>query len=151
MYGGKLKEYKTAIEWYEKASQACPEYSSCYNNIGVNHELMKNYEEAIKWYFRGIEKDKDYKAPHANLIDVYKVLKYDDERIANLLKEYKVYPDFYYYYTGLAHYDNKSYDLSIKNYMKAYECADIINKKIFALHNSTGITYDDKRENKLAL
>ena len=70
MYGGKLKEYKTAIEWYEKASQACPEYSSCYNNIGVNHELMKNYEEAIKWYFRGIEKDKDYKAPHANLIDV---------------------------------------------------------------------------------
>ena len=58
VYGGKLKEYTTAITWYEKASEVCPEYSSCYNNIGVNCELLKRYDEAIKWYFRGIKKDK---------------------------------------------------------------------------------------------
>ena len=28
--------YEEAIVWYEKASKVAPEYSSCYNNIGVN-------------------------------------------------------------------------------------------------------------------
>ena len=78
----------------------------------------------MKWYFKGIEKDKEYKAPHKNLIDVFKELQYSDEQIANEMTKYKVYPDYFYYYTGLSYYDNKNYDMSLKYYMKAYKCAN---------------------------
>ena len=30
---------------------------SCYNNIGVNYEILKKYEEAKIWYFRAIERE----------------------------------------------------------------------------------------------
>ena len=35
--------------------------------------------------------------------------------------------------------------------MKAYDVLDLLGKNIYKLHNSTGITYDDMRENKLAI
>lgn len=46
--------YNDAISWYTKCSQVAPQYASCYNNIGVNHELKKDYDLAIEWYFKGI-------------------------------------------------------------------------------------------------
>lgn len=36
VYGGTKKDYREAITWYQKAIQATPDYSSCYNNVGVN-------------------------------------------------------------------------------------------------------------------
>ena len=44
VYGGTKKEYREAIKWYTKCLEVVPEYSSCYNNVGVNHELLKEYE-----------------------------------------------------------------------------------------------------------
>jgi tetratricopeptide (TPR) repeat protein len=70
---------------------------------------MRRYDDAIKWYFKGIEKDKEYKAPHANLSDIYDRLKYNDAKISSLMKQYNIYPDYYYYETGLAYYDKKRY------------------------------------------
>lgn len=102
-----MKQYQKAIDWYAKASEVCPDYASCYNNVGVNLELMKRYEEAIDWYFRAIQKDAEYKAPHANLKGCYSHLKYSEEQIAALIQKYNVKADYYYYYTGLSYYDDK--------------------------------------------
>ena len=41
VYGGTKKEYKEAITWYKKCIEVAPLYASCYNNIGVNYELLQ--------------------------------------------------------------------------------------------------------------
>ena len=38
------------------------------------------------------------------------------------MKQYKVHPDYFYYYCGLGYYDKKKYDKSIEYYNKAYAC-----------------------------
>lgn len=35
------------------------------------------------------------------------------------MQKYSIYPDYYYYYTGLAHHDKKNYKLSIDYFTKA--------------------------------
>lgn len=85
-----MKQYREAITWYQKASEVTPEYASCYNNIGVNYELLKEFEEAIIWYFRGIERDKEYKAPHANLSDIFDDQKFTDDQISAHMLKYKI-------------------------------------------------------------
>ncbi len=150
VYGGTKKEYREAITWYQKAIEVAPEYASCYSNIGVNFELLKENDDAIVWYFRGIEKDKEYKAPHKNLSDIFDEIKASDELIKSHMDKYAISEDYFYYYMGLSYYDKKKYDESIRYYMKAYECANELNKHIYKLHNSTGITYDDLRQNENA-
>ena len=97
------------------------------------------------WYFRGIERDKAYKAPHANLIDVFSTLKYDDDQIKKEMDKYKIKKDWFYYYMGLAHHDKKNFTESLKYYQKAYSCAEDINKELYKIHNSIGVTYDDMK------
>lgn len=106
---------------------------------------MKNYDEAIEWYFRAIGKDKTYKAPHSSLTDIFKTLKYDEEKVEELMRAHPVQPDYFYYYTGLSYYDKKDYDLSIKYYNKALESPGELSKELFKVYNSMGITYDDKK------
>lgn len=65
--------------------------------------------------------------------------------------KYKVKEDYFNYYLGMSHYDSKKYDQSIKYYMKAYDCAKDLQKHIYKVHNSMGITYDDMRQNENAL
>lgn len=113
--------------------------------------MLKEYDEAIIWYFRGIEKDKEYKAPHTNLSDIFDSQGLTDETILMHMRKYKVKDDYFYYYLGLAYYDKKKYDLSIKYYMKSYECAKELQKEIYKLDNSTGITYDELRKDDDAI
>lgn len=70
--------YEEAIKWYTKCTEINPKYSSCYNNIGVNNELLKRYDQAEIWYFRGVEADNEYKTAYKNLTDVFDHLKYTD-------------------------------------------------------------------------
>ena len=65
--------------------------------------------------------------------------------------KHNVHTDYYYYYLGLSYYDKRKYDLSLKYYMKAYDCLDLLAKDVHKLHNSTGITYDEQRNNEQAL
>lgn len=64
----------------------------------------------------------------------------------NELKKYQLAEDYFYYYLGVAYYERKKYQLSIKYYMKAYECARELARSIHKIHNSTGITYEDMKE-----
>ena len=117
----------------------------------MNYELLKEFEEAIVWYFRGFERDKEYKASHANLSDIFDDQKFTDEQISAHMLKYKIEDDYFYYYMGLAYYDKKKYDESIKYYMKSYGCAKKLAVDIHKIHNSTGITYDDMRLDDKAL
>ena len=67
------------------------------------------------------------------------------------MKQYDIQADYYYYYTGLGYYDKKKYDKSLEYYQKAYACANELNKNIYKIHNSCGITYDDMRQNAKAI
>lgn len=89
-YGAGLKDYNQAINWYKRCLQYSPKYFSCYNNIGVNYELMKNYQEAKIWYFKGCEAKYDYKAPHTNLSDVFDTLGTSDEDILLESRKYNL-------------------------------------------------------------
>jgi tetratricopeptide (TPR) repeat protein len=83
--------------------------------------------------------------------DIFDELNYTDEQVQEEMKKYPVNEDYYYYYMGLSYYDKKKYDQSIKYYLKAYETAKDLQKDIHKLHNSTGITYDEMRNNEKAL
>ena len=140
-YGGTKKEYRAAIPWYEKCTQVTPEYASCYNNIGVNHEMLKEYSEALKWYMRACEHDHLYKAAHVNASDIFDKLNYTDEQIIAEMNNYgKLDPFNFYYYLGLAYYDKKKVDISLKWLFKALE----LNSSDYKLFNSMGISYDEK-------
>jgi len=52
----------------------------------------------------------------------------------------------FYYYLGLAYYDKKKVDISIKWYKRALE----INNKHYELMNSFGISYDEIKDYKNA-
>lgn len=67
------------------------------------------------------------------------------------MSKYSLYPDYFFYYMGLSYYDKKKYEISIKYYTKAYEAASDLKKEIHKLYNSTGITYDEMRNNDKAL
>ena len=58
-----------------------PDYASCYNNIGVNKELLKDHASAVDNYLICIKKDKEYKSAYKNLSDVYDNLRYTQEQI----------------------------------------------------------------------
>ena len=146
-YGSKKKDYKEAIKWYKKCTKINPQYMSCYNNIGVNYELLKKYEEAKIWYFRAIEKEETYKAPHANLYDIFKELKASDEDILSLAEQYETKEEKFCYYFGLACYDKKKIEESIKWIQKAIT----INPNSHAYHNSIGISYDDLKDYEMAI
>jgi tetratricopeptide (TPR) repeat protein len=151
VYGGTLKEYKNAIEWYTKATEITPEYASCYNNIGVNHELMKEYETALYWYCMAMEKDPQYKAPHANAIDCWNTLKFDDQQIYQWVAKYpKLNPFYFNYYIGLSYHDKKKYDKAIEWFNRALSLPGT-TKDHHKVYNSMGISYDDMKKFPQAL
>lgn len=120
-----------------------PEYASCYNNIGVNYEMLKEHEEALKWYMRACEYDHEYKTAHVNASDIFDHFQYSDQQILDTMKSYgKLDPFYFYYYLGLAYYDKKQVDKSISWYFKALD----INPNDYKVFNSMGISYDEKKD-----
>jgi tetratricopeptide (TPR) repeat protein len=95
------------------------------------------------WYFKACEFDHEYKTAHVNVSDVFDELNFTDEQIYEEMTKYpKLDPFMFYYYLGLAYYDKKKVDTSIKWYFKANE----LNSNSYKLFNSLGISYDEKRD-----
>lgn len=81
-----------------------------------------------------------YKTAHVNASDIFDHLKYSDGQILDEMNKYKNLDPFnFYYYLGLAYYDKKKNDLSLKWYFKAMQ----IDNNNYKLFNSIGITYDE--------
>jgi len=59
------------------------------------------------------------------------------------MKKYpKLDPFMFYYYLGLAYYDKRNSNTSLK----WYKVAETMNSSNFKLTNSIGITYDEMRD-----
>lgn len=142
-YGGVKKDYQQAISWYSKCIEATPEYSSCYNNIGVNLELQKLFPEALVYYFKACERDHNYKGAHTNASDIFDTLNFTDEQIEQEIKKYPNLDLFsFYHQLGKAYYDKKKNDIAIKFYLKALA----INANFYKLSNSLGIVYEEIKD-----
>lgn len=78
-----------------------------------------------------------------NVSDVFDQLEYTDDQIFAAMKNYPKLDTFiFYYYLGLAYYDKKRNQESLK----WYNLAEQIDGKNFKLMNSIGITYDEMRD-----
>jgi tetratricopeptide (TPR) repeat protein len=101
--------------------------------------MLKKFEEALPWYMRACELEREYnKTAHGSAINIFTTLKYDDNKIFEVMKSYpKLDPFMFYYYLGLAYYDKNKVNEAIK----WYERAEKINDKNIDLMNSFGISY----------
>ncbi len=82
--------------------------------------MLKEYETAMEWYFKACERDHEYKTAHVNVSDIFDTLNYTDDDIFAAMKKYpKLDPFMFYYYLGLAYYDKKKNENSIKWYKLA--------------------------------
>lgn len=96
----------------------------------------------MDWYFKACEYDHEYKTAHVNVSDIFDKLNYTDEKIFQTMKNYsKLDPYMFYYYLGLAYYDKRNNNKSIK----WYKLAEEMNHKDYKLMNSIGITYDEMK------
>lgn len=62
-----LKDYKKAIEAFERVIQMAPDYSGAYNNIAVAHHLTGNKNEALSYWRNGLEKNPENKEIRENM------------------------------------------------------------------------------------
>lgn len=60
-------EFKSAIEYYQKAIERKPDYAEAYSNLGCVYSKMGKMEEAARYYDKAIEYDPDHVNAHCNL------------------------------------------------------------------------------------
>jgi len=66
-----LKDYKKAIEDYDKAIEINPQYAKAYNNRGVAYGKLKEYKKAIEDFDKAIKINPQYAAAYNNLGKAY--------------------------------------------------------------------------------
>lgn len=66
------KDYKKALEYYNKAKALDPNDPGIYNNIGKIYEKQNEYEEALKNYNKAKELDPNDAVVYRNIGNVYK-------------------------------------------------------------------------------
>jgi len=63
----KMKRYKDAVAYFEKAIQYKPDYAEVYSNLGAVYAKFKDYIQAIKLYKKAIELKPSYAGAYTNL------------------------------------------------------------------------------------
>ncbi|MFC1853942.1 hypothetical protein ACFL27_27475 [candidate division CSSED10-310 bacterium] len=90
----KLRDYSTAISYFENVKHLKPEFEGLYYYLGLNYEKMNNYQAAAEEYFRGLtHKDKYYRQTYRHYNKCLGLLGRFQESL-NSIKQYLVeFPD----------------------------------------------------------
>jgi tetratricopeptide (TPR) repeat protein len=116
-----IKNYESAIKYYNKYIEYRPSSRTGYMGIGNTYYNMEKYENAIIWYKKAFDKDSTYRAPNMYIgQSLVKLNKYE-EALKYYDKAIKIDPNYAaaYYETGKAYKNLKKYWLAINKYFKA--------------------------------
>lgn len=117
------KNYKKAINYYEKALKEDPSFVFAWDNLGLNYRLINNYDKAIECYERSLQLDPKGQMPLQNIAVAYQYKK-EYQKALDAYKRLSVLdrnnPEIYYgigliYATSLI-----DFELSLENICKAY-------------------------------
>ena len=124
--------YDDAIEEYEEAIKANPNFYGAYLNLGKAYEKIAEQSKAIETYLKSIKVNPNYYKAYYNLAHIYFGLKNYDKAVENYEKVLELKPDNYRAYNNIAiiynykgdkakaqEYYIKSLEIN-KNYVDAY-------------------------------
>jgi superkiller protein 3 len=136
--------HELAIEYYQKAIAADPNYATTYYNMGLAYAKLENYREAIRCYQKAIDIDPNHTAAYYNMGNAYYNLQNYQEAIRCYQKAIAIDPNLAaaYYNMGIAYADLQNYREAIRCYQK-----DIaIDPNDAKAYNNMGVAYE-KLEN----
>jgi tetratricopeptide (TPR) repeat protein len=137
-----VKDYKKALEYYNKATQRDPNFAPPYNMIGYTQVQLKNYDAAEKAFKKYIELVPNSPNSYDSYAEFLQTLGKYDQSIENYQKAYEKDNR---YTTALSGIGNNyvlkgDLDKARENYKKQYEEAAQVNEKFGAL-TSVILTY----------
>jgi tetratricopeptide (TPR) repeat protein len=117
------KNYKKAINYYEKALKEDPNFVFAWDNLGLNYRLMNNYDKAIECYERSLKIDPKGQMPLQNIAVAYQYKK-EYQKALDAYKRLSVLdrnnPEIYYGIGVIYASSLIDYELSLENMCKAY-------------------------------
>jgi tetratricopeptide (TPR) repeat protein len=117
------KNYKKAINYYEKAIKEDPNFVFAWDNLGLNYRLMNNYDKAIECYERSLKIDPKGQMPLQNIAVAYQYKK-EYQKAIDAYKRLSVLdrnnPEIYYGIGVIYASSLIDYELSLENMCKAY-------------------------------
>ena len=118
--------HEMAIEYYQKAIAANPNYASVYYNMGLAYDDLQDYREAIRCYQKAIAIDPNYAYAYNNMGFTYDELQDYREAIRCYQKAVAIDPNYAKAYSnmGNAYYNLGNTKEQIKNYQKAAQLGD---------------------------
>lgn len=137
-----LKDYASAVSFYDLALTDSKFYSYYYNKAEALHQLNKN-EEAIATVSEGIENNLDKEILYHKRYQIYRDLKQKDKSFEDLKKAYLINPsepdvlfDMGTYYSE----DNRMDDA-----IKCYHKCIALNKNLTGAYNNLANIYKENR------
>jgi tetratricopeptide (TPR) repeat protein len=134
-----LRNYKQAIEDYNRAIEIRPSYAMAYNNRGNAYNGLGNYRQAIEDLDRAIEIRPSYAEAYNNRGNAYKSLGNDNQAIEdyNEAIHLKADSDITYYDRGTIYAKHGQYQLAIEDFNQALR----LNPNYAKVYNNRGIVY----------
>ncbi|MDD5618101.1 MAG: tetratricopeptide repeat protein [Candidatus Omnitrophica bacterium] len=140
-----------AIEFFNKATAAKPDYALAYYNLGLSYASINNFKQAIPSYEKAIAIYNDFAQAYHDLAFIYLTRK-DPGDIKKAIVLYKkaieTYPDFAEAYNnlGVAYKELGNIGEAIPFYKKAIE----INPKYTGAYYNLALAYKQKGESESA-
>jgi protein O-mannosyl-transferase len=126
-------DIEKALNYYKRAVEIYPEYTSVYNNIGtIYFNFYKDYKSAIPYLRKAVYYDSTYKPAYYNLALSYKAAGNSDSSA--------------YYYSYAYRYDSSNVLLiseyaNLENENGNFNKALLLNKKIMILDTASDLPY----------
>ena len=144
-----LKEYKKAIENYNKAINLGLDNSNFYSKRGESYYHLKEYEKSIEDYSRAISLNPNNAVYYKRRGDSYYNLKEYEKAIEDYSRAISLNPNNATYYNkrGKSYYDLEKYEKAIEDFSRAIS----LNPNNDTYYNNRGNSYYNLKEYEKAI
>ncbi|MFQ5649357.1 MAG: tetratricopeptide repeat protein [bacterium] len=146
----KLGQYKTAVEYYDKATSSDATFYQAYYGKGLALNKMRKYTAAIEAYKGCVAQNPAYANAYVEMGKIYNKLGQVDNAIKTYQSAVENNPGSYkaYYQLGAAYLDKKkNYNMAAQNFTKATQ----LNPDYDLAHYSLGVSLTELKRYDEAL
>ena len=138
-----LRQYNTAIYYFEEVLKYDSDFPNTYFNLGVAHSIVGDYLKAIKYYKKAIKQDPKNDKAFYNLGISYDAVNNYNKAIDAYQEAVKLNPNYVqaFYNLGSALLLKGDYDKAID----AYETVLMFNPEFAEVYFNIGVAYDAKK------